>query len=191
MAESKDMRVKVTVDEGQALLKYASGFGLPPKLGENSYNGADQALAAQATQQLYLELKSRSPLLSSDRRLCFGPGANWKKEASSRPGDNWTCINPEDLVEIKLSEDALSGAFWCLVTALHPSSPMVFSVGSQVEIGWPLAKKLRLKQVLEKEIGLATAKHRKLNLDPEEGSEESIEEELPEEVDEERTLKKV
>lgn len=183
MAEARDMKVKISVEEGQNLLKYAAGFGLPPKLGENTYNSAEQALAAQAAQNLYRELKSRSPMLVSDRRVCFGPAENWKKDPVAKV-DNWICINPHQLVEIKLSEDAHSGAFWCLTMALHPGSPVVLAAGSQEETGWPLAKKLRLVKMLEKEIGLSTAKHRRLVLDDEPEGESSSEGQDEPEVEE-------
>lgn len=163
----KDVEVKISAEEGQALLRVASSFGLPEKLGDGQpYNVADRALAAKDAQLLYRELKARSPLLAKERRLCFGPMSNWVREDRTEGADRWKMEDFSLSVEVKLSEDALSGAYWSLLLMLHPASPVALAAGSQEEVAWPLATKLRLVNALEKAIGLEKATHKRMDLDP-------------------------
>lgn len=169
MADQKkrDMKVSITAEEGQTLLRVAASFGLPEKLGDGTpYNVAERALAAKDVQFLYRELRARSPMMSKDRRMCFGPDSNWVKKGEEA-GGRWEMANFSLPVEIRLSEDALSGAYWCALLMAHPGSPLMLNVGSQEEVLWPLAKKLRFVSDLEKAIGLDKAVHKRLDLDPE------------------------
>lgn len=168
--KKRDVKVSITAEEGQALLRIAASFGLPEKLGDGqAYNVAERALAAKDAQLLYRELRARSPILQKERRICFGPDSNWMQEKSDDNGaDRWKMASFSLPVELKLSEDALSGAYWSLLLMLHPSSPAALNAGSQEEVAWPLARKLRIFSALEKAIGLDKAEHKRLDLDPDE-----------------------
>ena len=170
---SKRRKVRVTCQQGNALLMSAASFTLPEKLGETQYSVADRGLAEQDVGMLYRELKSHSPMLIKEKRYCFGPIGNWKlakKDDGVRDG-TMEMIDIGLEVELSFSDDALSGAFWCLVSMLHPGSNLRLAASSQMEIAWPLAELLRLKKMVRKEIGLETAGPRRLDLDEEEAEE--------------------
>lgn len=175
----KERKVALTSEEGQGLLRVSAGFSLPERLGADgpAYNVADRALSARDAQTLYKELRSRSPLLVKDRRLCFGPGDNWRKEPSEN-GERWSMVDTLLEVAVALSEDASSGAYWCLLLMVHPASPIVLNAQSQADVAWPLAKKLRFVNALEKATGLDKAEHKRIDLDPdpEEGAKAETEE---------------
>jgi hypothetical protein len=187
-AMGKHEKVRITCQQGNALLMASAGFILPEKLGETTYNVADRSLAEQDVGMLYRELKSRSPILQKDRKICFGPTENWKKP-SGDPNVGREMKDVELEVNITLSEDARSGAFWCLIAMLHPGSQGRLPASSQVEVAWPLAERLRLKKMLRKDIGLETAVPRRLDLDDTE--EEAQKEVSVEQVEAEKKKEKV
>jgi hypothetical protein len=157
------MKVRITVEEGQTLLRFAQGFALPPGLGETPYTPSERGLACRDAQLLWAKLKSLSPALKDQRRLCFGPLKNWTPTDNGEP---WVMSAPDAEIDLGLTEDEHSGAYWCLLLAVHPSSEHVLGAGSQRDIAWPLATKLRISGELEKDLGLDRVKHRRINLDP-------------------------
>lgn len=163
--------IDLKLEEGQLLLRTASHFALPEKLGEGkAYTPSERSLASKDVQKLYLALKRRSPLLERDRRLCFGPESAWDQTGP----DNWKMRQGLDMsvpFEVE-DEDVRSGVYWLLLLSLHPSSPVMLTASQQVEVGWPLAQKFRLRKKLEKDIGLEGAEHKRLDLDPLPGEEE-------------------
>lgn len=159
--------VDLKLEEGQLLLRMSAHFALPEKLGEGkAHTPNERSLASQDVQKLYVALKNLSPLLQNERRLCFGPEGAWDQTGP----DNWkmkqshefSCTVPFEIE----NEDVRSGIYWVLLLSLHPSSPVMLSASQQVEVGWPLARKFRLRGKLEKDIGLEGTEHKRLDLDP-------------------------
>jgi hypothetical protein len=165
---------KVTCEEGQALLRIAINFALPEKLGDSAYSIIERSLAADEARKLYKELRDHSPLLRDSKRwICFGPNSNYDeiKTESGAVGHKMKDLLME--TAITLDEDAKSGAIWCLIVAMHPSSPMCQSVGTQADIFWPLAEKLRCVRAVKEAIGLDKAKPRRWASDEDDRREES------------------
>lgn len=159
----KEMKLKITQREGQQLLEIANDFVLPEKIGETVYSIAERALAQTCVSvHLYRELKSRSPFVQFEAKSIFGPKDNWE---IGNPG--WTLKEPDRMIEIRLSEDAREGMYWCLFSALHPASRYCRAAGIQAETIWPLAERVRITSQLRKDLGIDTAPHRKIELDPE------------------------
>lgn len=172
MAEER--KFTVTTEQGQVLFRVAGGFALPEKLGDLKYDVAERAVASDEVRDLFRELKSRSPNYSISRRVQFGPAEGWDEvtipDGSGSTMKAWT-LKPEQRetpVEIKLSEDALSGVAWCLLVTLHPASPMRMGVQDLEDIIWPLAKVFGLVGMLRKDLGVDKTKHRRIELDKEE-----------------------
>lgn len=163
---SKDTKVKLTCEEGQALLRVASNFSLPEKLGEASYNVAERGIADIEARALYRMLKAYSPMLQRPERwLLFGPQDNYREIKGDNGAAGWRMMDTSKVVEVRLDEEAESGAMWCLILAVHPASPMCQPVGMQEDIFWPVAEKLKKVNALKKEIGLDKAKPRRWESD--------------------------
>lgn len=162
---SKDEKVQVTAEEGQTLFRVAIRYTLPEKLGEQSYDVAERGIANDEIRSLFRELRSHSPLyLTKERTIAFGPVSAWKKTPEF--GKNgWELEDQSSIVEIRVSDDARSGAYWCLLALLHPASGLIAAPALQEEVLWPLAKKLRLVGELEKAIGTDDEPARRLELD--------------------------
>ncbi len=184
---AKERTILISQDQGQLLLRLAETFALPKKLGETDYVLVERGVASLAAQQLYLELRSRSPYLLQikDRMVLFGPKENWEAfrlpiplvGGGEKEIDSNRLKDPEKEIEIRLNKDAEDGAFWCLLMAIHPESPVVSPVSQQVGVVWPLIERLRLKGALLQVIGLSDAPRRRIDLDPE--PENGKEQEVP------------
>jgi hypothetical protein len=161
-------KIRITQEQGNLLLQTAGNFSLPEKLGDTPFNVADRVLAAQDVATLYRELKAHSPKLQKDRMLFFGPSDNWE-EQEVEGGKAIKLKEPNREVEIRIDEDMRSGAYYCLLTMFHPASQQLRFAGTQSDVLWPLAKRLRLVKALQKELGVEKAQHKRLDLDPEEG----------------------
>ncbi len=150
--------VRLTCQEGNALLLIASNFSLPEKIGDTPYNVADRAISGDEVRELYRELKARSPMmLKPERRILFGPEDNWKEtKENGELGHRMTDKTRE--VGIVLTEASLSGVIWCLIVSLHPASGMVQTVGVQEDIFWPIAEKLKKVRIIKETIGLDPTK---------------------------------
>lgn len=163
-------KVTITCEEGNFLIRMSAGFGLPEKLGETQkYSVAERACAGEEVRKLFKELKKHSPMTKKPERwILFGPEDNFREIKGEDGNIGWRMANLNEEVEIELNADAMSGAVWCMVLALHPMSPVVKSVGQQEDIIWPLAEKLKKVKVLREEIKLADAKPRRWKDDDEE-----------------------
>lgn len=160
--------IKVTCEEGQTLLRIAINFSLPEKLGDQSYSIVERSLASDEVKSLYRVIRSASPLLQKPQRwICFGPEENYEeiKNEGGAVGHKMKDVSVE--VPLKLNEDAKSGAIWCLIVAMHPSAPLCQSVGTQSDVLWPLAEKLRCVRAVKEAIGLDKAKPRRWAVDDE------------------------
>lgn len=162
-------KVRITQGQGNLLLLAATTFVLPDKLGDTPYTIVDRSIAEQEVGRLYQELKSRSPLLQKkgkNRSYVFGPIDNMYEEAEN--GRKWWEINDTDReVEISVDDDVRNGIFWCLLLNLHPGSPRRIPASTQVEVAWPLAKRLEIEEEIRQEIGMEKARPRRLILDSE------------------------
>src|SRR3989304_2437111 len=87
--------------EGQLLLRYAASR-LPAQM-----------------MLLRRGLRVYSPVLQKHQKPCFGDGDNWREEKTD-DGTVWKMIDPEREIEIKLDEEAVSGAYWALLIMAHP-----------------------------------------------------------------------
>jgi len=173
---AKEMKVKITQEQGQVLLMTSGSLKLPERFEgeERSYSIPDRANANDEMLTLFRELKSRSPLCVTERRLCFGPRDNW---AIGPKDDEATLTEPTKEVEIRLDDNARNGAYWCLLARLHPGNKEMGGASEQDEILWPLAKKLAMMKELKKDLRLEESKRRKIAFDDAEGKEESAKEE--------------
>lgn len=163
---SKEEKFKLSVEEGQQLLLICHNFALGEKLGDTPYNVMDRALATEEVRALYRELRSRSPLMHRPERwLLFGPGDNYQDVKGTNGNVGHQTLNLALEVEVSLSEEALSGAMWCLLAALHPASGQTRGAGLQEDVFWPLARKLGLSKAIRKEIKLEEAKPRRWERD--------------------------
>lgn len=160
------IKAKISLLQGHLLLETAYTFTMPESLDKTSYSTVERAVAMQCVAKLFRELKAHSPKLQGPEKLSiFGPSEFWKKETNG----SWTMKDPDVNIEIRLDDDAIEGAYYCLLVLLHPSSPRKAPVGAGVmdDILWPLAKTLRLYSMLERDLGLQSAIRRKIDLDVE------------------------
>lgn len=164
MAESE--RITITVDEGQMLFERAAAFALPEKLGDAKYDIAERGLAAEDVRALWRELRGRSTLYQTKKLVLFGPADAWENKGIVGETTQYRAEHGhETTVKIRLTKEGRAGAFWCLLLALHPSSPVQVGASKREEAAWPLAEKLRLVGELRRETGLERARRRELTLD--------------------------
>jgi hypothetical protein len=144
-------KFSLTVLEGQQLLKYAN-LRLPEKMGAETFDLDQRTTCDDQQRILRANLRAVSPMVSSDRRNCFGPAEFWEK---AKEGDSYSIKKDCELktVEVEIEEDGVYGACWTLFVMMHPGSPAPAGIGEFDEICWPLAKKLgwegQLKQQLK------------------------------------------
>lgn len=168
----KDVKVPITAEQGNVLFNQAATFALPEKLGETPYSIADRRMAGDDAGDLCAELKSRSPRYIKDRQILFGPSDNWTEKEEEVPGTSppqktkyMTLVDPKLKVEIRVTDNARHGAFWCLLLMLHPDTQGRIRAGNQEEVVWPLADAFRLRGMLQKELGIENKARRELRLD--------------------------
>lgn len=167
-----EFRVELPQMHGQVLLNLALNFNLPEKLGEDSFSLVDRKIASEEVNELFLELKSRSPGMSfiRNRQYLFGPMDNWRETKNEeKKGHELKDLQKE--VKFRLSENARTGAFWALLLALHPASSLCMGTADQAEIIWPIAKRFKMKNHLRKELHIDNEKHRRIDWDDEEEAE--------------------
>ena len=172
----KTHKVKVTVEQGQLLLLMSANYQPPEKLGETAFGTVERAQAREEVRMLFRDLKSVSPHLEMPgrkQRLLFGPVENWE-EIRDEEGvtTNFQVRETGRECEVRLSEDALSGLLWCLVTYMDPGSPAPVSVMVAEHVVWPLAARLGKVQALREALGLDKAHPRRWKDDPEKPGEE-------------------
>lgn len=173
MSETK---VQLTVEEGNFLLASSAVYQLPEKLGENTFSVADRAIAGDELRSLYKSLKSYSPMAQrKERYLVFGPADNFKG-VNSAQGQTWETINLKLEVEVRLDDDAVSGAIWCLLSGLHPESKFCERPMNQEDCLWPLVAKFGKTKNLREMIGYAKGAPRRWKNDSEYKDEKKPEE---------------
>lgn len=157
----KDVKVTLTVEEGNSLFVTAVLFKPPKKYGDKAeFTIPEMSIAAQEVHLLYKELKARSPIaLRPERRLVFGPVASWD-EFKHENESGFRLVRPDTEVEIRLSEDAMSGLVWCLVYRLHPTSEGFNNIGS-CHLAWSIAEKAKKVKAVKEFIGLEGAPRRR------------------------------
>lgn len=143
---ASDAVFRITHEEGQFLLRYSGGVRIPEKLGEEKFDLAERSFADDALSSLRSVLKTYSPILQRDRRACFGNADNWTPQDGN--GAAWKMIDPDRTQEVRFNEDAIDGAYWCMLLALHPASPAPMNPGEIGDVVWPLARKLGLTSAL-------------------------------------------
>jgi len=144
-------KVALTYLEGQQLLKYAA-VRLPEKMGEEKFDLDQRTNSDDMQTVMRANLRAVSPLVSSERRSCFGPAEAWEKAPE---GNSYTLKKDFEgkVTDVEFDEDGMFGACWTLFVMMHPGGPVPASIAEFDEICWPLAKKLgwegQLKQMLK------------------------------------------
>lgn len=157
----KETKVKVTVEEGNSLFITAVLFKPPKKYGDKPELSVPEiSVAAQEVHELYKEMRARSPIAQRpERRAVFGPLAAWD-EIKTENGSVFSLSKPDTEVELRLSEDALSGLVWCLIYRLHPSSEG-FNNTASANLAWSIATKAKKLKAIREFIGLEGAARRR------------------------------
>jgi hypothetical protein len=155
MASKESFTIKHV--EGQFLFRYASSAGLPAKFGDESFDLATQVLSDDQTRILRRDLRAYSPILQKYQKPCFGDSDNWKRN-ETEGGDVWTMIDTDRPITISLEDDSISGVYWCLFRAIHPSSPHKSTLAEIDEIVWVLAETFGWTEELQKAIKLNVKK---------------------------------
>lgn len=169
-------RFNLTLEQCQFLLNSSVGFNLPEKLGEATYTFVDKSLSAEEVRQLYRALRAYSPAMQdpalNKRRLpIFGPRDAWDIELDEKGGIKSASLkNPTEEISITLGEEAVAGAAWCLLLAVHPDAKeQRVNVSSAETLVWPTAVTLKKSKALREAIGLTrTEKRRHWDDDPSE-----------------------
>ena len=174
---AKDTKVSLGVEEGQKLLIGAAFIHAPEKLGDSTFSNAERNGIASELASLFTELKAYSPLMQSrggapGRRFVFGPEDCWEPILKDGKIVDHGYVHPDRQIQVRLSPNALNGAVWVLIMGLHPSSPTVAKIMDQEEILWPIARKLRKAEAIQKEIGVDKAVHRRFDDDPDRNEEQ-------------------
>ncbi len=179
------MKKRVTMQEGNLLVRFACSSPMPKKIGEETFDVAQRALADDAICSLRRLLKGFSPLMQGHpAKALFGDKAWWrpapieiggvddrsKLEALDRAirdkriklEERWEMVDPTVAKLMDFSQSALEGVYWCLVQAAHPDSETRASVTDLDDVVWPLARKLGLDDELAKAIKLSERKGRQL-----------------------------
>jgi hypothetical protein len=166
--------------EGQFLLRY-SNAKVVMELGGDAL---DPIVATNANDQIVMtrrDLRSYSPMILRDQRLCFGDPSNWQKktvpivcpkckDAIFKDIESFDMINPEKKIAVKFTKDAIQGIFWILRNTMHYKSPHVATNAEIDEIVLPLAKKFGWLSELERAVKLDRSKAQMLTrekLEPE------------------------
>lgn len=144
--------------EGSLLFNYAH-IQLPENLGDKKFDVTQRATATDQQVILRAALRAVSPVIRRDFRNCFGIEEAWEKVNGVQPDgskapESWTLKKDwfGKSVPVEFDEDAIYGAFWSLLQALHPSSQSRASVSDFDEVIWPMAKKLGLEVDLRREL---------------------------------------
>lgn len=154
---SKKVEVDLRAEEGQFLLNMCNNFNLPDKkdrdgkINEDGFLVVEQNIARDEVRMLLRELKAHSPLMckrGKDFRMIFGDPENTLKE-----GENTSIKDLDAPTRVKLDTDAMSGAVWCMIFALHPSMMAAGAIIAE-NVVWPLAVKLRKTDALRDFLGL-------------------------------------
>lgn len=155
-----ETKLNVTHVQGQALLRYAAGARVPERLGDETFDLCQRALADDEMRRLRQTLRSYSPLLQAEHRLCFGEADNWRRDGED--GAQFRLLDPLREIEIRLDEEAATGAYWCLLLMAHPASPVAVNLTDLDEIVWPLAEKLGVRRQLTRDLKLDHRRGRRL-----------------------------
>lgn len=142
-------KVVLTVLEGQQLLKYAN-VRLPEKMGSDTFDLDQRTTCDDQQRILRSNLRTVSPMVSEDRRNCFGPRDAWEK----KEGDAYSIKKDWENkpVEVEFEEDGLYGGCWTLFIMMHPASPAPASIAEFDEICWPVVKKMGWETQLRQQL---------------------------------------
>jgi hypothetical protein len=157
-----DSKYRLSHQEGQFLMRYASILRVPSKIGDEEFSLPIRTMADDSLRSLRGALKTYSPLTVSERKVIFGTPSNWHQTDES----NWKQIDPDLRIEVRLDEDAVDGAYYCLLFALHPDSESKVTLGEAGDIIWPLAEQLGLRTALRNALKLNAFKHRVVRDEP-------------------------
>jgi hypothetical protein len=177
---AKSQKVKFTSEQGQLLLMMSVNFQPPEKIGEATYGAVERAQAREEVRLLFRDFKACSPhvqALGKKQRLLFGPVDNWE-EVRDGKGEitQFQVRDTSREIEVRLSEDSISGLLWCLATFMDSSSPAPVSVMVAENVIWPLVEKLGKVRALQEALGLDKAQPRRWRDDPEKDEERAPEE---------------
>lgn len=161
MAKTKGYTV--TMEQGQFLLGLAQKFSMPEKLGTaKQFSAIERVAAERDVLALYDAIKTVSPFLrksTKEQANMFGPEENWeiKRDVAGKL-ESGDVKDTTQVVDLPLSERAVSGAMWCLLLCTHPDSPHP-RAGAKImsDVLIPLAFRLRRLAALEDELGLRNA----------------------------------
>jgi hypothetical protein len=177
---AKSQKVKLTAEQGQLLLMMAVNFQPPEKIGDATYSPVERAQAREEVRLLFRDFKAISPhvqALGKKQRLLFGPADGWE-EVRNDKGEiiQFEVRDTSREIEVRLSEDSVSGLLWCLATFMDSGSPAPVSVMVAENVIWPLVEKLGKVRALQEALGLDKGQPRRWKDDP-----EKDEERVPEE----------
>lgn len=166
---TKEMKIRITAEEGQQLLKDATALRLPEKLGEKVlFQEIERGATDDEIRELWAELKSRSPrTLTPERPIMFGPADNWQMVPGTEPRDRqFQIADPGLAVEVHLSKRALNGLVWIIILRVFPRNEAV-GAGMAGTVYWPVAEKIKKVAAIREFCGLDKAPHREFLDDPE------------------------
>lgn len=155
-------RIRLTLEQGTALLRVAYNVRYPKKLGDKLlFPVREQSTIADELRALKKALQKHSPIFTGrDRKIFFGPITDGNRELYRRTekqldrlsGDMELQVSKADLkvqyellepfheVEVELSGAAKKGVYRVLLLWLHPESEELMNSGKQDEIAWPVAE---------------------------------------------------
>jgi hypothetical protein len=178
--------VELTTNQAQFMLHLAVAFELPARLGKKAFTPEERVWANEEVRVFLAELKALSPYTrqtGKEFRTAFGRKEDWEEERGPKRELLRVSLKPSSRdreYKLKLSDEAMSGAVWCLEFALYPGETVedgrgirenrVATAQEADEFVWPIARRLRKTQALRKEIGLTEAPRRRLEDDPESGA---------------------
>ena len=177
---AKQVAAKLAAGIWNWLFQKISIFELPAKVGDASYDFVQQRMVKDECNKASAELKAYSPWaqkLGEEMRLVFGPVDMFDQVRKDGKLEELILREPERILEVRLSEDAVSGIAWMLLTMLSPATKdektgkktheelLPFSAATYA---WPVAMAIRKVAVLRAALNLdASDKKRKWADDPE------------------------
>lgn len=154
-------KLKVTIEQGSALLAVSYLFQWPKKIGEKlNFPTKEISEITDQLRALKKTLAKHSPIFNSkDRKIHFGPIEAYRKinarvDYDKLDAETKLRVTKEDLkvsydcldrfleTEIELTGQAKKGLYRVLLVWLHPDSSEVLVPGKQDDLAWPIAEQI-------------------------------------------------
>lgn len=154
------------------LFQKVAMFELPEKVGDVSYDLVQRRIVKDECAKALRELKAYSPWaqrLGSEMRLVFGPADLWTEIRKDGKLVDLEMLHPERECEIKLSQEAVSGISWLLLTMLSVATKNAEGKQSHEEAPpivadlyvWPIAEAIRRVKVLRESLNLDSSEKKR------------------------------